>query len=100
MSHLPQVNGVQNFPNNFNLDTTTLTFDFCDLDPDELDLRPLTLTYDLDPLDIDPWTTFSDTRLKTGIFTFLTLVTLTFDLDLHTHPRYDGPKCVCQIQGP
>ncbi len=32
------------------------------------------------PLRPWPWTTFSDTKLKTRIFTFLTLVTLTFDL--------------------
>ena len=69
--------GGENFPNNF-----------------EFDLRPCplqslastlaTLTYDLDPMTL----TFviltldhiSDTRLKIGIFTFLTLVTLTFDL--------------------
>ncbi len=47
MLHLPWVDGVQNFPNNFDLDPTTVTFDLCDLDidPRELDLRPLTLDH-------------------------------------------------------
>ena len=41
-----------------------------------------------------PWTIFSETRLKTGIFLhFLPWwpCPLTYDLDLHTCQRYDGP---------
>ncbi len=57
--------------------------------PCNLDLQSLTLTLATLHLDLQPrrwclgpwsWTAFSDTRLKTSIFTFLTLVALTFDL--------------------
>ena len=57
MSHLLLVDGGQNFPNNFDLYPTTLTFDLCDLDlePHELDLQHLPLTYglELDHRDLD-----------------------------------------------
>ena len=52
---------------------------------------PTILTLMTRPLWPWPWTTFSDIRLKTGIFTFLTLVTFTYALDLRTCPRYDDP---------
>ena len=67
VSHLLQVEEVQNSPNSFDLNP--MTFD--------LDLRPLTfVTLTLETLTL----IYSETRLKTGIFTLLTLVTLTFDL--------------------
>ncbi len=71
-------------PTNLTFTVATLTYDLdpCDLWPWPWPFRPL--TYDLDlwpwPLWTWAWIVFSDTRLKTGIFTFLTLVTLTFDL--------------------
>ena len=68
VSHLPRVNGVQSSPNKFDLD-----LDPCDLWPWPLWPWPWHSW-------LWPWTTFSGTRLKTRIFTFLTLVTLTFDL--------------------
>ncbi len=42
MSHLPRVDGVKNFPKNFDLNFVTLTYDLdlCDLDPRDLDLGP------------------------------------------------------------
>ncbi len=66
------------------------------------DLDPATLTLTLRPLTFVTltllswpwyWTTFSETRTrsKTWILTFLTLVTLTYDLVLWTWPRYHGP---------
>ena len=75
---LPQVEWGRKLP------PATLTLTLC-----------LTLTYDSDldicdrstcDLDLGP-----HTRLKTKIFNFLTMVTLTYDLDLQTRPRYDGP---------
>ncbi len=65
VSHLPQVDEVENSLNKFDFDPTTLTYD----------LRPLTLT--LMALTSDH---FFYTKLKTGIFTFLNLVILTFEL--------------------
>ena len=58
----------------------------------DLDLQPLTLTSVTLTL-----TLFPDTKLKTGIFTFLTLVALTFDL--WPCPTYVSPWCVCWILG-
>ena len=55
--------------------TLTLTLRLWPLTFVTLTLTLVNLTYDL-----WPWTTFSDTRLKTEFFTFLALVTLTFDL--------------------
>ncbi len=83
VGHYPQVDEVQNFPNNFDLGPMTFTLTFFYLDPRNLDLRPLTLTPVTLTLD-----TFSDTRLKTDFSYFWPL---TYDLELQTRPRYDGP---------
>ncbi len=65
--HLPRVYGVQNSPNKLSLDPVILTYDLW------------TWPWPLWPSPSWPWplTTFSETRLKIGLFTFLTL---TFDL--------------------
>ncbi len=59
--------GGENSPNDFDLDLVTFTYNIW-----PWSLWHLTLTYDLWhwPLWPWPWTIFSDTRLKTGIFTF------------------------------
>ncbi len=49
--------------------------------PNNFDLDPVTLTYDLDPCDFGPWAILSDTTLKTRSFTYLTLVTLTLTFE-------------------
>ncbi len=76
--------GGENSQNDFDLNLVTLTYN-CWPWP----LWHLTLTYDLWPWPLWPWpwTIFSDTRLKTGIFTFFDLgdldlwpMTLTFEL--------------------
>ena len=74
--HLLRVDGVQNSPNNFDLDPVILTY--------YLWPWPATLTLVTLTLDHLFWI-----RLKTGIFTFLTLVTLTFNLGLQSSPWYD-----------
>ena len=66
MSHLPQVDGVQNVLYSFDYDLwpwrTTLTFDLSDLDPRDHDLGPPFLilgwnwnVYDFDLADLDLW---------------------------------------------
>ena len=101
VSHLPRVDGVESstqqiWPWPCDLDPRNLwswptTFA---LDPDTCTLWPWPLINDNGPCNLWPWplwpwpwpswpwprTTFSDTRLKTRIFKFFTLVTLTFDL--------------------
>ena len=43
MLHLPQVDGVQNSPNNFDPVTLTYDLDLYDIDPRDLDPRDLDL---------------------------------------------------------
>ncbi len=89
--------GGENSPNGFDLDFVTLTYNHWPWPLWHLTLTynrwpwplwHLTLTYDLWPWPLWPWpwTIFSDTRLKTGIFTFFDLgdldlwpMTLTFE---------------------
>ena len=76
---------------NFDLDLHPVTKTYC-LWHWKVGLRLKFCIFDLDLFDLDLWpwpwpwpwpfprTTFSDIMLKTGTFTFLTLMTLTFDL--------------------
>ena len=78
VSHLPPADGVQNSPNNFDLNPVILSYD----------LWPTTFTFSLATLTLTLVTLTLDhlfwNQAKIGIFTFLTLVTLTFDLDFQS----------------
>ncbi len=75
-----------------------------DLNPCEPVRWPLILTYDLvlDTRDLDLGPPFLIAGWKLEFLHFLPwwLWPLTYDLDLHTLPRYDGFQCACRIFGP
>ena len=77
MSHLPEVHWVENSPKIIDHNPVTLTFNLL-FWPSQL------LTKDLDLCDLD----LGPTYLKVEAFKFLTLVTLTYDLQ--SCARYDG----------
>ncbi len=75
VSHLPRFDGVQNPPNNFDLNPVTLTF--------------VTLTLTLVTLTFDHLFGNYAENWNFDIFEL-------GDLDLQTCPRHDRPWCVCQ----
>ncbi len=114
VSHLLRVDGVQKLPQKIwpwycDLTLWPLTLTLATLTLESMSKIEMHFDLDLDlspwplwpwPWPSLPWTTFPGQYAENWNFTILTMVTLTYDLDLQSLPRYVGPWCACASVGP